>query len=166
MSLFEQILSTNIVNFIIVIATLALIFKKAKLSDIIERLATDIKNNVEKSAANTQSALSEYKTVKKQTKDTPKLQEEIIENAKTNAGNTANQIEKKASDNIEEIKASLEKIYLSQGNKQKSSTINEVSLACINLAQAETISRLNDETHKNLIDTAINDLDKLQGGLN
>lgn len=165
MSLFEQILNTNIVNFIIVIATLALIFKKAKLGDVIERLSNDIKKSVEKSAANTQSALSEYKTVKKEAKNTPKLQEEILNNAKSSTQNTLNQIEQKTNIGVEEIKASLEKIYLSQGNKQKTSTINEISDVCIALAQEETLARLNNETHKQLIDSSIDELDKIQGGL-
>jgi len=165
MSLFEQILSTNIVNFIIVISTLVLIFKKAKLNEAIERLATEIKASVEKSAANTQNALLEYKAAKRETKDTPKLQEEIINNAKTNANNAVNQIEKKTNENIEEIKSSLKKIYQAQQNKEKSSTICEISLACINLAQEETLALLDNEAHKKLIDSSIDDLDKLQGGL-
>lgn len=165
MSLFEQILNTNIINFIIVISTLALIFKKAHLADIIEKLANDVKLNVEKSSMSAQSAISEYKTTKKQTKDTPKLQEEIINNAKINAQNIKEKIEQKANFAIEEIKASLEKIYSTQENKKRTSTINEVSLACINLAQNETQALLNEQTQKQLIDSSIDELDKIQGGL-
>ena len=64
MSLFEQILQTNLINFIIVVLTLAWIFKKAKLGALIEKMAQDVKGRVEKSSADAQSAISEYKATK------------------------------------------------------------------------------------------------------
>ena len=82
---FENLLATNLINFIIVIATLALIVKKARLADVIQKLADDVKSDVEKSANNAADALKEYKETKKETKNTPKLQEEILEEAKSNA---------------------------------------------------------------------------------
>ena len=85
MSLFEQILQTNIINFIIVISTLVLIFKKAHLGDLIEKMAQEVKDSVESSALKAQDAISEYKATKKAVKDTPQLQEEILSCAKSNA---------------------------------------------------------------------------------
>jgi F0F1-type ATP synthase membrane subunit b/b' len=51
MSIFEQILHTNLINFIIVLSLLVLIFKKAHLGDLIDKMANDIQDKVEKSAA-------------------------------------------------------------------------------------------------------------------
>ena len=65
---FENLLATNIVNFIIVIATLAFIFKKAHLVDVISKLAADVKNDIEKSSTAAAVALKEYKETKKMQK--------------------------------------------------------------------------------------------------
>ena len=57
-TLFEKILATNIVNFFIVIGTLVLIFKKAHLGDLIQKMADDIRLEVEKSSQSAQNAIS------------------------------------------------------------------------------------------------------------
>lgn len=162
MSLFEQILNTNLINFLIVIATLVMIFKKAHLGDIIENLANDIKARVEKSSTNTQNAISEYKTIKKQVKNTPALQEEIISNAKLNAQNLKEKIEQKTISSELELKSGLEKIYSAQNEKAKSTTLQEVYRACVDLAQDEVYKSLDIETHKKLINSSIEELDKVQ----
>ena len=93
--MFEQILSTNLINFLIVILTLRWICKKARISEILQKLADDVQLNVEKSSKNAADALAEYKATKKATKDTPALQEEIITKAKSNAQNLKEKIEQK-----------------------------------------------------------------------
>ena len=96
MSLFEQILQTNLINFLIMISTLVLIFKKAHLGDLIEKMANDVRLKVEESSKRTQDALSEYKSTKREVKDAPKLQEEIISTAHNSAKNLVLKIEEKS----------------------------------------------------------------------
>lgn len=163
MSLFEQILNTNIINFLIVVSTLVLIFKKAHLGDLIEKMADDIRKNVEKSSLDAKSAIDEYKTTKRLVKDTPKLQEDIISNAKINAQNAKENIEKNTTSSLEEIKASLEKTYAFQDEKLKNITIKELYSACIDMARDEVIKRLDDDTQKRLINASIDELDKIEG---
>ena len=118
MSLFEQILQTNIINFIIVISTLVLIFKKAHLGDLIEKMAQEVKDSVESSALKAQDAISEYKATKKAVKDTPQLQEEILSCAKSNAQNLKEKIEQTTLVACEEIKLNLEKLSKNQNEKK------------------------------------------------
>lgn len=165
MTLFEQILNTNLINFLIVVSTLVLIYKKAHLGDLIQKMADDVKESVEKSSRNAQSAISEYKQTKKSTKDTPKLQEEIISNAKLNAQNLKEKFEQNTRFQEQEIKSGLEKIYKNQEDKYKKMTTNEIYQACVELAKDETLNRLNDETHKKLINSSIDELDKIEGSL-
>ncbi len=165
MTLFEQILNTNLINFLIVVSTLVLIFKKAHLGDLIQKMADDVKESVEKSSKNAQSAISEYKQTKKSTKDTPKLQEEIISSAKLNAQNLKEKFEQKTKLQEQEIKSSLEKIYISQQEKYKKMTTNDIYKACVELAKDETLTRLNDDVHKKLINSSIDELDKIEGSL-
>jgi len=162
---FENLLATNLINFIIVIATLALIFKKARLAEVIQKLADDVKLDIEKSATNAANALKEYKETKKATKDTPKLQEEIIENAKVAAKNLKEKIEEKTRLQEDEIKSGVEKVFQSQGEKAKKMTTNEIYLACIDLAQEQVVQKLDNDTHKKLIDSSIDELDKIEGSL-
>ena len=47
----------------------------------------------------------------------------------------------------------------------KNLTINEIYQASINLAQDEVIKRLDNDTHKKLIDNSIEELEKIEGSL-
>ncbi len=166
MSIYEQILNSNIINFLIVVMTLVLIFKKAHLGDLIEKMASDVKLKVEKSSALAQGAISEYKTIRKQTKNTPFLQEEIIAAAKNNAQILKNNINQKTKLTVNEIKAGLEKIYSAQKEKEKNATLIDVYNAAVNLAADEVKNGLNAEIQKKIINLSIDELDKIQGGLN
>lgn len=165
-SLFEAILQTNLINFIIVIATLALIFKKAHLGDLIQKMADDIKADVEKSALSAQSALKEYKEVKKQTKDTPQIEENIIKQANINAQILKGKIQEKTNIKKEEIAQTLERRKISQAEKYKKLTAQEIYQASVNIAQDEIKTMLNDEFHQKLIKSSIDELDKIEGKLN
>ncbi len=164
-SLFESILRTNIINFIIVVSTLVWIFKKANLGALIQKLADDIRLSVEKSSADAQSAISQYKTTKKSVKDTPKLQEEIISQAKNSAQNIKEKIEQKTLLEKNELKKNVEKILLSQEEKFKKLTISEIYNASIDMAKEEIQKRLDEKTHQRIIQKSIEELDEIEGSL-
>ena len=86
-SLYERILHSNLINFIIMVYLLVLIIKKARLGDLIQKLADDVKNDVELSAKNVQDALKEYKEAKRSTKDVEQIKENINLEAKESAQN-------------------------------------------------------------------------------
>lgn len=163
--LFESILKTNVINFIIVISTLMWIFKKANLGALIQKLADDIKLSVEKSSSNAQDAISQYKSTKKSVKDTPKLQEEIISQAKSNAQNIKEKIEQKTLLEKNELIKSIEKIISNQQEKYKKLTINEIYKASINIAKEEVQKRLDENNHQKIIEKSIEELDKIEGSL-
>ena len=162
---FENLLATNLINFIIVIATLALIFKKARLAEVIQKLADDVKNDIEKSATSAADALKEYKETKKATKDTPLEQAKIIEQAKDNAYALEEKIKLRTQIQKEEIEKSVEKIFQSQGEKTKKLTANEIYLACIDLAQEQVVQKLDKKGHKKLINSSIDEIEKIEGNL-
>ncbi len=163
--LFESILKTNVINFIIVISTLVWIFKKANLGALIQKLTDDIKLSVEKSSSNAQDAISQYKSTKKSVKDTPKLQEEIISQAKSNAQNIKEKIEQKTLLEKNELIKSIEKIISNQQEKYKKLTINEIYKASINIAKEEVQKRLDENNHQKIIEKSIEELDKIEGSL-
>lgn len=164
-SLFEKILSTNLINFLIVISTLVWIFKKAHLGNLIDRMAEEIKESIEKSSVDTKKALDEYKQTKKATKGTELLQDKIIKQAKINAETIKEKIEAKTNAQNEEIKSRLVKAFENQEQNYKNLTLDEVYTASIELAKEEILKRLDKDVHKKLINSSINELDNVEGSL-
>ena len=165
MSLFEAILHTNIINFIIVLSLLVLIFKKAHLGDLIDKMAQDVKERVEKSSLDAQNAINEYKATRKSVQDTSKIQEEILENAQRSADGLRAKIEQKADEREKEIQYKVEMYFKSQNEKAKRMTVKEIYLACVEMAQEEIIKRLDNQMHKKLINNSIEELENIKGRL-
>ena len=58
-SLYQKILESNLVNFIIMMSILVLIFKKAKFGNFIDKMADDIRNSVMTSSEAAKKAINE-----------------------------------------------------------------------------------------------------------
>lgn len=165
MSLFEAILNTNIVNFLIVIYTLVLIYKKAHLGDLIAKMADDIRLSVEKSNEEKEKALQEYEKTKEFVSDTQQLQDEIKNQAKLSAENIKRKTEEKTVLQQQELLSHLERIFKSQKQRFKNLTLEDVYSASVNLAKEEILKRLDEKIHKKLINSSIDELDKIEGNL-
>ena len=164
-SLFEKILETNIINFLIVISTLVWIFKKARLGDLIQRMADEIKDSVEQSELKAKSAVQNYEETVKATSGTEELQEKIIKQAHINAKSIKEKIEEKTALKQADLKSNLEKAFENQEENFKNLTIDDVYQASVELAKAEVLKRLNKDVHKKLINTSIDELAKVEGNL-
>ena len=164
-SLFEAILNTNIINFIIVIYTLALIYKKAHLGDLIAKMADEVRLSVEKSTENKEKALKEYEETKELVSDTQQLQDEIKSQAKLSSENIKRKTEEKTVLQQKELLSHLERIFKSQAQRFKNLTLEDVYSASINLAKEEVLARLDEKIHKKLINSSIDELDKIKGNL-
>ena len=164
-SLFEKILETNLINFLIVISTLVWIFKKAHLGDLIQKMADDVKTSVEESSQNALNAINDYKETRKATRGTEQLQEKIIKQAQRNAVSIKEKIEEKTAQKRDEIKSNLLKAFEDQKENFKNLTVDDVYQASVELAKLEVLKRLNKDIHKKLINTSIEELDKIEGSL-
>lgn len=160
-SLYQRILESNLINFIIMVSILILIFKKANLGSIIDKMASDIKEKVMTSASAAQDALSEYKKTKKSIKTLDSDKEKIIEQAKENI----NSIKQKTSNDISTEEKSLDiklhKNIETLERKTKDNTVDEVFNAVIDEAQNVIIKNLDDETQKSLIEKCIIEIDAM-----
>ena len=165
MGLFEQILNTNIINFLIVLWILTAIIKKVRVADLIKKMAEDIEVSVDKSAMDAKNAIDEYKTTKRSVRDTAQIQEEILHYAKRNVVKLKDKIEKNTVLAQEEIEGRLEKVYQNQKDRYTHLTINDVYKASIDLAQEEVIKRMDEKAHRRMIKTAINAVEKFKGKL-
>lgn len=162
-SLFERILETNIINFIIMVWILGIIAKKIHLAEALQKLADDVKDNVELSAKRVEDALLEYKNAKDSTANLEKEKLEIEKNAKLNAQNLKEKIECKAQVQKDEIKLNLEKTTNAISIKAKDLTVNEMYNSCVELAKSEIENILDDETHKFIIQKNIEEIEKIDG---
>jgi len=164
-SLFEKILNTNLINFLIVISTLVWIFKKARLGDLINKMADDIKFSVEKSNTDALNAINEYKETRKATRGVDKIQEKIINQAQINAKCIKEKIEEKTLLQQQDIKTNLKKAFEGQEQNYKNIALDEVYNASIELAKEEVLKRLDKNVHKRLINSSIEELNKIEGSL-
>jgi len=165
MILYQRILESNLINFIIMITILTVIFKKAKLGAIFDKMAQDIKTSVMSSSEAAQAALKEYKEAKRSTKDLEKTKSEIIERAKTTVQN--------AKEAAKEVLLKEEKALLNRyQNKVESDTIKakidtskEFLDVIIELSKDEIQNRLNGdkgaEIQAGLIDKCIEKIDEI-----
>ena len=90
MTLYQKILESNLINFIIMVSVLVFIFKKAKLGVFFDKMADEIRNSVMSSADAAQAALKEYKEAKRSTRNTESEKAEILNKAKNSALNMEN----------------------------------------------------------------------------
>ena len=128
-------------------------------------MADDIQDKVEKSAANAADAIKQYKETRKSVQDTQQIQEKILENAQRSAQNLKAKIEQKADEREKEIQYKVEMFLKSQKEKAKKMTVKEIYLACVDLAQEEIIKKLDNKTHKKLINNSIEELEHIEGRL-
>lgn len=162
-TLYAKILETNLVNFIIMISILTLIFKKAKLGAIFDKMALDIKTSVMTSAEAAEAALKEYKEAKRSTKNLESIKEEI----KTKAENEAQRIKETFEDIILKEKKMLEMQFEAKAEadtlKAKDETAKEFMDIVAELTKEEIQKRINGHDGTNIqskiIDKCICDID-------
>ncbi len=166
-TLYQKILESNLVNFIIMVSILTLIFKKAKLGAIFDKMAEDIRTSVMSSADAAQAALKEYKEAKRSTKNVGVKKEEIIGKAKDTASNMEDGAAKFLSNEIKGLDEKCDVQIQNGVKKAKETAAGEIYETVAKLAEDEIKARLlNTETgpalQKRLIDRCINELDTLE----
>lgn len=166
LTLYQKILESNLLNFIIMVSILVVIFKKAKLGAIFDKMAADIQNSVMTSAEAAQAALKEYKEAKRSTKNTEAEKEEILSKARDGAQN----MESSAACALQKEESALdEKCGVQMENdvkKAKETAAGEIYETVTVLAEAEIKNRIlnvenREEIQRKLIDNCINEIDTL-----
>lgn len=166
-TLYQKILESNLVNFIIMVSILTFIFKKAKLGLIIDKMADEVKNTVTTSVQAARNAMDEYKNIKKSLKNTESEKQNIIENAK----NSAKNMEEVQNSLIKKEEISLDKkcsLQIENDNKKMKDKITDEIFDIVKILTRDEIERLiledKDGVLQNkLIEKAINEIDKIEG---
>ena len=133
------------------LSVLVVIFKKAKLGNMIDSIENDIKNNVTTSTEAVSHALDEYKKAKKEARTLESKKEEIIERANKVADdlNKTNEeyIEKKQN----ELESNAEKTKEAYYTRKVQKTTLEVQEIIYNLSLEALKDTNSDELQKNLM---------------
>lgn len=162
LTLYQKILESNLVNFILMVSILTLIFKKARLGTFIDKMALDIKTSVISSSEAAQSALKEYKEAKRSTKDAENIKKGIIENANQSAKNMEETSLNLLKQEEETIEAKCQIKIENDIQKAKEKTAVKIFENVINLAQNEIQTRLDDKMQIKIIKNCINEIDTLE----
>lgn len=161
--MFEKILATNLINFIIMVWLLSIVFKKAKLGDMLQRLADDVRKKIEQSKENAQRALDDYENTKAGVGEVVKKQENILQNAKETASAIEKNIKRDTQVCIAEFEESFKALVDNCAAKTKKQTLEQVYVACIELAHQEVEKNLDENTHKHLVEQGIEQISKMDG---
>ncbi len=157
--IYEQILESNIINFLIMVSILVFIFKKCRLGDLIDAMADEIKNNVDISYKNVENAKKRYKETELEAKKTEQKKEEISKNSKELIQKLQEkngfEIEKKTKDIEENLNKTKENILSSKVQKV-TKTVQEAVYLC----SVDTIKNmLNYDMQKKIILESLDELD-------
>lgn len=165
-SLYQKILESNLINFIIMVSILTLIFKKANLGSIIDKMADDIRNSVSSSAEAAQAALKEYKEAKRSTKNLPKEKDEILSKAKDGALNIENAAKEFILKEEAELNKKLETQIGLDNNKAKTKAADEILETIMQRAKVQIEDRMKNDDgtiQQRLIERCIEKIDTLEG---
>ncbi len=162
---YTYILHSNLINFLIMLSILVLIFKKANLGSFINILADNTKNSVNKSAQEVQTAFSEYKKTKKESKTLDNKKEEIMQNAKQIAEKLTLQSEQETLQKQEVLENNFQKFKTSHLKQKTQNITEELQSAIYEVALTSVKKMMNDKMQKKLILDSLDELDKIEGAV-
>ena len=145
-TIYEAIIESNAINFIIVFYFLTFIFKKFKLGAMIDNICDEIKNNVNLSYETLSKASKNLEEAKDDAKKIPVEKEKIINNAKQ----TVEKLTEKTNVEIENKKNSMD----SDLDKVKDALLNFEFQKTTKNTQ-ELIYKISKKTIKNMLNNEI-----------
>ncbi len=159
--IYEIILESNLINFIIVMATLVYIFKKCNLGSVIDKMADDIKNNVLTSADAVKAALSDYKKIKNNSKNLEDKKQEIIQDANLIVEKLSEKNKEEIQRKSDEIEAQAQKTQEILYGRKVSKTAKQIQQKIFELSRLQIKNMLDDNMQVQLIKNSLEELDKI-----
>lgn len=159
---FEKFLETNTLNFIIMVAILAWIYKKANLDKFIANMAQKTKNTVEASINNSNEAILKLINVQRDEKNISTKTKKIITRAKKSARAVKEKNEIQTKEAIKNVNRSIKKSIAAQIQKTKTSLEKDVAKASLTAAQGHILQMLDHNLHRQYIEDSIDNLDEVK----
>ncbi|GBF22701.1 F-type H+-transporting ATPase subunit b' [Candidatus Gastranaerophilus sp. (ex Termes propinquus)] len=159
--MFEKLVTSNLLNFLIMLWLLSLIWKKAKLSVHISNLAEKTRRKIEESKKRVQDALLELEQTKENEKDWEAQRQHIAQDSKNTASLMEKNIANETELSLKELQETYNVLVEKYGIKAKKQTVAKVYDASLELAKEHIEKNMNDEVHKDLINKGIDDIKKM-----
>ena len=159
---FSNILHSNVINCVIMIALFALIAYKLKVGQKIEDMTASIKSKVEESDAIKEEAKKDFQNIA----DSLEHIEDELKAIVDKAEQTAKSFEQKAREDLDKsvalLKQNIEKQIETEQNHIKGELLNNVASSSIEIAQRQIKTALDKDKqlHRKYIEDFINSIDK------
>lgn len=159
---FANILHSNLINFLIMIALFAVIIYKLNVGQKLEDMRASIQEKVEESDRIKEEAEKDFKNVSESLANVDDEISTIVDKAKE----AAKSYEKKAKADLDNavamIKSNAEKQIQTEQNHAKSSLMSSIALSSVEAAERQIKSALdkNKQLHRKYIEEFINSIDK------
>ena len=159
--IWNRIVQSNTLNFLIVMAVMIFIVLKLDVKSKIEQLRLEIKSFVDKSAEEKMSAEKSLDEIKEKIKHLPDEIEDIREYAENNIKGIAQRIEFEIEDKKKDIENNANRILNLEIKTFKEKLTGRLSQVSVDLSRNNAIEQLqnNRELHNKYIYDAINELD-------
>ena len=163
MDILNTLLQSNTFNFLIVLGVILFLLKKINIKAKINDMREQIKNYVEDSSNELNLAEKELNAVSEKLKNLPNETSEINISAKNNIENVTQQIEEEIQDKMHDIDNNAKRILNLEIKQFKSKLTGILTEKSIELAKENAMEQLktNPQLHKNYIDEAINEIDRI-----
>lgn len=162
-NIWQLLIHSNTLNFIIVLAILILLVVKLNLKDKIEFLKEEIKNYVESSYEEKAKAEQSLTLIKEKIEELPKEIENINESAENSVKSIGEKIQSEIVDKKQDIANNAERIFNLETKKFKQKLTAILSEKSVEIARENALNQLNEnkDLHNKYIDTAIEELDRI-----
>ena len=160
----SNILHSNVINFLIMIAIFAYIAVKLNVSQKIEDMRASVQNKVEESDAIKNEAEADLQQIKDSLKNIDEELDAIVKKAEDTAKAFEAKTREDLDKTVESIKLNIEKQIQSEENHVQDTLLKNVSNASVEIAQKQIVSALDKDKqlHRKYIDEFINSIDKLE----
>ena len=161
--IWQLIIHSNIVNFIIVLMMIKWLFSKVNLSEKLEKLKEEIKSYVDKSTEEKEDAEKSLEAIKQKIEHLPAEIEDIKVTAQNNIDGIAKRIEFEIEDKKRDIENNANRILNLEIKTFKEKLTSRISQVSVDLSRKNAIEQLsnNRELHNKYIYDAIDEIDRL-----
>ncbi len=160
---FDIIIKSNTLNFILVVVLVSVLFTVLKFKDKISKLRNEIKDYVENSVQEKETAQENLEKSKSKVEKLPLIIERIEKSAAHNVKNIEERIQHEIEEQKSDIDNNAKRLFNLESKKFNSKLIYLLSEKSIEIAEKNAISQLenNKELHNLYIDSAIEEIDKV-----
>lgn len=158
---FENILHSNLINFLIMIGCFAIIIWKLKVGEKIEEMRSSIQNKIEESDAIKEEAKNDYKNIADSLANIDSEIKEILKKAETTAKTFEEKTKLDLDKSVALIKQNAEKQVITEQNHVQTDLMKNVAASSIEIAQRQIKNALQNDTtlHRKYIEECIKSID-------